>query len=289
MASLRRGVRAWPVGTYYALTLAISWGYWILLLAQGKRVVPGSTVSHFPGLLGPFLAALIVTALLDGKRGLWDLLSRMVRWRTAWPWGVIAALSPLFIVLFAFGLLNLFGTPFPDLDEFRSFPGLPPGMSLIEIILLVFVTNGYGEEVGWRGFALEKWLPKYGKFGATIRVAALWIFWHTPLFWLNRSMAALIGPMLVGWIIALVSGAFLMAYLYLVNGRSLFVVALWQAAYNMVVAPPGGAGAPAAVVSTVVMGWGLWIGFSWWKAGNNSEEERGGTKVRFDRSSPQAF
>lgn len=262
---MRAWINARPVAAYYGLTLAISWSYWIALLAQGKQVGPGSSVSHFPGLLGPFLAAFVLTAYLGGRTGVRDLLSRMTRLRTAWPWSLGAAVSPLPIAVLVFGVLHLMGTPFPSLNDFQSFPGLPAGLSLWVIVLLVFLVNGYGEEVGWRGFVTEKWLPQYGRFGTTVRVAGLWIIWHIPLFWLNQSMASLIGPMLFGWAFALVCGAFVLAHLYLSSGRSLFVLALWHATYNMVVAPPGGAGVPAAVVSTIVMFWGAAIAWSWWK------------------------
>ena len=195
-------MRAWisnrPVAAYYLLTLAVSWGYWLTLIFQGKQVGPGTGVSHFPGLLGPLVAAFILTAYLDGGVGVVNLMSRIVRLRLAWPWGLLAALSPLPIALLVFLVLRLQGIPFPALDDFQSYPGLSGGLSLWVIVVLVFIVNGYGEEVGWRGFVMEKWLPRYGRFWTTIRIAGLWLVWHAPTFWLNQSMASLVGPMLLG-------------------------------------------------------------------------------------------
>lgn len=261
--------RSWiarrPVTAFYVLTLMISWGYWFLLIAQGKQVVPGSHVSHFPGLLGPCLAAYMVTAFINGKAGVMDLLKRMLRWRTLWPWGLLIALSPLAISAVVMLILPLFGMPLPSVQKFALFPGLPAGLPLWLVIVLVFVVNGYGEEVGWRGFLTEQLLQRYDRFHTALRVAGFWLVWHIPAFWINQSMAALVGPMLVGWALGLVCGTFFLTWLYLSSGRSILVLALWHMSYNMMVATPAGAGIPAAVLSTVIMLWGAVIAWRWWR------------------------
>lgn len=262
----RKWISRRPVIAYYALTLLISWGYWFLLIAQGKQVGPGSSDSHFPGLLGPCVAAFVITALLKGKAGISDLFQRMLRWRSVKPGTVMIVLSPLPIAMLVLGILSLFGTPFPTLQDFTLFPGLPAGMPLWLVIVLVFLVNGYGEEVGWRGFLTEQLLQRHDRFRATLYVAAFWLVWHIPMFWLNQSMAALVGPMLLGWVLGLVCGAFFLAYLYLSSGRSILILALWHMTFNMMVAPPAGAGMPAAVVSTVIMVWGGVIAWQWWRA-----------------------
>ena len=255
-----------PVMSFYALTVAMTWGYWLTLIAQGKQVGPGSGTTHLPGLLAPLIAAFVITACLEGRAGIVDLLGRMVQWRSAWPWGVMAALSPLVIGGFVFLLLPLLGKPLPPLQDFQTYPGLPAGLPFWLLFLLVLVINGYGEEVGWRGFLTDRLLLRHNRFQTTVRVAGLWIAWHLPVFWLNQSMAALVGPMLIGWALGLVCGAFVLAHLYLYSGRSILVVALWHATYNLVVATPAGEGVPAAVVSTVVMIWGVVVAWVWWRS-----------------------
>lgn len=254
-----------PVAAYYLLTLVLSWGYWLTLIAQGKQVTPGGSTSHLPGLLGPALAAIIVTAWLDGGRGLRELFSRIVRLRTAWPWGIVAVLLPLLAAVLIFTATMLAGKPLPPLQEFLTYPGLPSALSLWSTLVAVLILNGYGEEIGWRGFAMERWLPRYGRFGTTLRITGLWLFWHIPVFFLNQTMAALIGPMLLGWAFGLACGAFVLAHIYLFTGRSILVLALWHATYNMTVATPATQGFPAAAISTAVMVWGVYIAWKWWR------------------------
>lgn len=133
------------------------------------------------------------------------------------------------------------------------------------MFLIALVFNGYGEEVGWRGFATKHLVPRLGKLRATLVVAALWLVWHAPLFWLNANMQELVGPVLLGWALGLVCGAFVLADLYLASGQSILVVAVWHTLYNFTVATPAGTGTPAAVISALVMAWGVYIAFSWWR------------------------
>jgi hypothetical protein len=90
--------------------------------------------------------------------------------------------------------------------------------------------------------------------------------------WLD-IMAAFVGPLLVDRTLGLVCGAFFLAYLYLVSGRSILVLSLWHMTYNMMVAPPTGAGISAAVVSTIIMAWGGVIAWLWWR-GSRTKQKR---------------
>jgi hypothetical protein len=53
---------------------------------------------------GPLLAALVVTAVVDGRGGLRELGNRLLRWRVGWQWYAAALLIPLAIVLGTGGL-----------------------------------------------------------------------------------------------------------------------------------------------------------------------------------------
>ena len=53
--------------------------------------------------------------------------------------------------------------------------------------------------------------------------------------------------------------------MYLATRHSILCVALWHAAYNMMVATEIGTGLPAAIVSTAVMAWGVVVAVRWWR------------------------
>ncbi len=72
---------------FFALSYAISWAWVVPLAATGHTVVQGrGWPTHFPSLLGPLLAACILTAWTGHGAGVRDLLARMWRWRIGWRW-----------------------------------------------------------------------------------------------------------------------------------------------------------------------------------------------------------
>ena len=263
--AVRAWIAKWPAVSFYVLTLTLSWGYWLTLLAQGRRVVPGSVVTHFPGLMGPLLAAMAVTAAIGGRKALHELFGRMFQLGPRWPSKLMLALTPLALGAGAFAAMQLLGKPLPSADAFAHYPGLPEHWPLAGVVAAVILVNGFGEEAGWRGFLTERLLLTHGRFRATLFVALLWSLWHLPLFWLNLHMAALVGPVLIGWLFGLVCGTFVLAQVYLATGHSILCVALWHATYNMMVATEIGTGLPAAIVSTAVMAWGVVVAVRWWR------------------------
>jgi membrane protease YdiL (CAAX protease family) len=263
---LRTWINIHAIVCYYLLAIVISWSYWIALLAFGLRVEPGSSTSHLPGLLGPAVAAFIITALVGGRRGVRELLGRVYKLPVPRLQNLLLALSPIALGLLTFYALHLLDKPPPTLAAFTHYPGIPLSWSLGLVIIVSFIVNGFGEEIGWRGFATEHLVEKYGWFKATILVTMLWAVWHIPVFWLNTNMTALIGPQLIGWLFGLLCGAFVLAQVYLLSGHSILCVAIWHTAFNMLVATEAGHGLPAAVISTMVMVWGIVIAIRWWRA-----------------------
>lgn len=264
--ALRSHIRARPVAAFFVVTLGLSWGYWISLIALGFEVGPRSTATHFPGLLGPLLAALVVTGMESGGQGVRACLGRMLQWPPPRGRMLCLALTPLALGALAFGLLHGQGGGWPLAQDFARFPGLPGSIHLAWVVVLVVLVNGVGEEGGWRGFALERLVPRHGRFGATWRVAMLWAIWHVPLFWLNQSMHALLGPMVIGWALSLACGAFVLAHVYLNSRASVLPVALWHGTYNLMTASAAGAGSAAMLSSIPVMVWGVGVAVYWWSS-----------------------
>ncbi len=251
-----------PVLASYVLTLTFSWGYWFSLLAQGLHVRPGSGVTHFPGLLGPMLAAIVVTAVLGERMALRELFGRMFRLGSHGAVKLALALSPLALGAAACMVMLALGQPIPAAAALARFPGLPAPWPLAAAVAAVVLVNGFGEETGWRGFLTERLLPRHGRSRATLWVALLWSVWHLPLFWLNAGMA---GPILIGWLFALFCGAFVLAQVYLATGQCILCVALWHAAFNFLVSSESDTGSFAAIVSTAVMVWGFVVALRWWR------------------------
>lgn len=84
--SFQAFIKRHPVLTYYALTFAISWGGF--LLVGGPGLFSGTSWQSDPlfmfailvMVVGPSIASILLTGLVDGRAGYRGLLSRMLRW-----------------------------------------------------------------------------------------------------------------------------------------------------------------------------------------------------------------
>ena len=173
-----------PVLTYLALTFAISWGGFVLVV--GPRGFPG-TGSQFDALLplvasamlaGPAVAGILLTVLLSGTAGLRELLSRLLRWRVGARWYVAALLpAPVLAasVLFALSLTS------PITTESQA------------AILLAGITAGLTtvlEEVGWTGFAVPRLRRRHGVVATGLIVGVVWGAWHLlQTLWVGGTYA----------------------------------------------------------------------------------------------------
>jgi deazaflavin-dependent oxidoreductase (nitroreductase family) len=253
---VREWVRRWPVATYVALAWAISWTYWLWMLVRGDVVVPGGTVSHFPGLFGPAIAAFVVTAIVDGRAGIAELIGRMARWRVAPCWYALAAL-PFLLFLVGVALLALSGGDSPTLNDLGRYSGLPE-LGLPLVAGLAFVANGFGEEVGWRGFAQERLDRRMSVLRASLLVGLVWAIWHVPSFGVIETYRQMGLGVIPIFVFGLGSGAIVLGWLYAAS-RSILIVALFHLGLNMGSATIAGRGLPAALVTTGIMIWAALI------------------------------
>lgn len=244
---MRESARRHPLATFVVVTYAISWVCWVPFVLRGGTVQQGDPwPTQLIGLLGPALAAIAVTASVDGGEALRDLLRRMVRWRVPLVWyGVSAATLGAGLAVAAAAHDGPFWT---DASSFSGTPNLGLGLTF----LLVLVVNGFGEETGWRGFLADRLLQRHGVMRTALLVFLVWGPWHLPLFFLVGSFRSL-GFTLIGWAIGLACGSLVLTWMYARAGRSILVVALWHTSFNFASGTAVMEGVPAAATSTAVM------------------------------------
>jgi membrane protease YdiL (CAAX protease family) len=198
------------------------------------------------------IAALIVTVMTGGWRGLRDLLGRITKWRLKPGWW-LAASAPLGFYLLAAGATwAIRGEPV-DLIAMGQVDFLPPlGLAALPVWILTF---GIGEETGWRGFALPRLQENHGPHRATVILWAFWALWHLPLFFYSYEVS-----ILPGFLIGLLAGAIVFTWLYNGSGGSVLLVAVWHGAFNFTTACSScKTGLSAAVISVLVMVWAVVI------------------------------
>jgi membrane protease YdiL (CAAX protease family) len=252
---VRTALRRHPLAGFFVLAFLLSWSWWVPLAVSGARVRAGSaSPSHFPGLVGPALAALIVTAAGKGAAGVRDLFRRMVRW-PAEPATLAATTSPLLMLAVTLAGSALAGRA-PRLADLGTMSGLP-AMSPIALWLVLTLWNGLGEEAGWRGFALPLLQERFGPLRGTLLLTAAWAAWHVPVFFALESYGSIGLAIVPGFVLGLAAGAVVLTWLYNRTGGSVLAVAVWHGSFNLATGTRAAQGVLAAAVSTVVMIWGV--------------------------------
>lgn len=201
---------------FWSLSYALSWLIWIPLVenpALAAAESPWRPLYH-AGFLGPMLAALIVTARFEGVHGLGALRDGFsVSGRRAW-WVVLGAALPFVIWRAAVEISHWWlGTGVPPAYLLGAWIDLP-GVSAVLGWVFIVATIGVGAEVGWRGFALPRLQSGMHPLAATALLTAAWAGWHLPLFRFDPIYRSLGAAETVLWLVALLAGGVVLAWLY---------------------------------------------------------------------------
>ena len=139
MSIIRPFIKDHQLGSFVVLAYLLSW---LVVIPTGGLLLPW----------GPFVAALIVVALVEGKAGMKALLVRIFRAGAARPWYVLAIALPIGITFAAAGLNLALGAKTPaSIDWSQPFMVLP----------IMLVLSGMWEEPGWTGYALPPLLDRF--------------------------------------------------------------------------------------------------------------------------------
>jgi membrane protease YdiL (CAAX protease family) len=234
-ASMRRH----PVVAFTVIAYAISWICWLPLLADRQDWVSWSASSylHLLGGLGPAAAALVLTAAIAGRSGVTDILRRAVAWRGRLGWLALAVFGPLAVFAAAVVAARVVEGVWPDLSRFGAsteYPALP--LAVFWVVNLLFY--GFGEEIGWRGFAQPTLGRRHSALKAAIIVSVIWAAWHLPLFGITATYRAMPAIGFLGFFFSMLTASFLLTWLSLRGRGSILVVAAFHAAFDIATTTP---------------------------------------------------
>ena len=254
MTTITIWVKKHSLLTFFILAYALSWAVEIPLALKAQGVIQTDVpyFLHYLAAYGPLLSALIVTAIIGGFSGLRELFSRMTKWKVSYGWWLVA-LAPLGLYLVVGIVLRAAQQVPMDLATMGKVDFLPAlGLAALPVWILTF---GIGEETGWRGFALPRLQKGRSALLATIMLWFLWALWPLPLFFYSYQVSVL-----PGFLIGLLAGAIVFTWLYNSAGGSILLVAIWHGAFNFTTACVScKTGASAAIISTLVMVWAVFI------------------------------
>ena len=128
LASTADAIRRHPLLAFFAFAYALSWWPSVLYLLTGW----GSPILG----CGPFLAAIVVLSLTNGKPGLKQLFHSMLKWRVAPRWWAVAILLPVAVTLAAAGMNIALGAQIPSGADLGRWTSVLPTALVILLIPL---------------------------------------------------------------------------------------------------------------------------------------------------------
>ncbi len=264
-------IKTHPILSYYAVVFAISWGG-VLLLVGGPGAIPGTpqqidSLIWFVVLtleLGPPVAGLLLTGIVSGRRGYAELFQRLLRWRVGVRWYAVALLTAPLVAIAVLLALSLTSSEY--------LPAIVTAEDKTSVLLVGLITGllgGFGEELGWTGFATPRLRLRHSVMATGLFVGVLWGVWHflvTPawiagtyagelplaVFLTATGVLALVGQLtpyrvLMVWVYDRTDSVLLASLMHAsLIGTSLFILA------------------PATMAGGVYVSWCIALGAAFW-------------------------
>lgn len=213
--------------TFFALAYAFTWAFWIPagFAATGRLSLPVPVIlMEILGGLGPMAAAIAITALQHGKRGIGALFRRLFRARVGLGWYLAALLLIPLLELTDVVLHLAAGGQLQLQDLLPLLLIATPG----HFIFVFLVGGGIDEEVGWRGFALPRLQARLHPAVANVLLGVLWSCWHLPLWFIPGSFQS--AQSFPVYLVGVTAMSVLLGWIHNGTGGSLLLVVLAHAA-----------------------------------------------------------
>lgn len=205
--------------SYFAFALAWSTAFWAAAALGSGGADPPASLLFLIGGAGPCIAALFLTHVRESRAVQRDFWLRLVDVRRlSWPWWAIALLLHPALVGLAVAADAALGGGLPEADRLAAGP-----LDLLALAFFVFWFGPLPEEIGWRGFALDRLQGGHGALRASLLLGSVWAVWHLPLFFVPGTFQAELGAgSLRFWIFmaTLLPLSVLMTWIYNHTGRS---------------------------------------------------------------------
>jgi membrane protease YdiL (CAAX protease family) len=226
-----------PVRFFLAANL-ITWAVWLgaayFSYQQGSGAKAWLSVLELAGLFGPLCAALwlILASKNAGlKRNFQDRLFdlRSIRLSTL---PAVFFLMPLVVVLSVFLSHLFFGRSLDQLGMAQTVHGASGFVPLP----VMFFGAALTEELGWKGYGMDSLRGERTFFAATWIFAALWAFWHIPLFlidhYYHNTLLRTHPLFALNFFVSILPAAFIINWLWYRNKGHILPAVLFHAVVN---------------------------------------------------------
>lgn len=167
---------------FFVITLAWTWicGFIPVLLGITGTGL-GTFIFYFGG-GAPSVTALFLVFLTYPKDKKKDYFLRCFSVRRAgWKWPLITIV--VFTILSAISIavgVGILGFEMPTMDYIKAIAANP--LNILLVLLLSLISGPLNEEFGWRGYALDRLLVRFGFLKGSLVLGFIWAIWHLPWY-----------------------------------------------------------------------------------------------------------
>ena len=167
---------------FFVLTLAWTWICGFIPVVFGFTDTGIGTFVFYFGGGAPSVVALFLVFLTYPKDKKKDYFRRCFSFRQSgikWPLITLAVFTALSAISIAVGV-GLLGFEMPTMDYIKAIKTNP--LNIFLVLLLSLISGPLNEEFGWRGYALDRMLVKFGFIKGSLILGFIWAIWHLPWY-----------------------------------------------------------------------------------------------------------
>lgn len=210
---------------FWILSFGIAWALTLPPTFAQLGLIDSSPVPYGLAVLigvAPIIAA-AVAAVREGQgRAYWRSLGRLPR--PGWM-ALFALLLPPALLAIAYGIHAATGAPISVAVDGQ-----------VAMMGLLWLALAFGEEAGWRGFALPRLVERHGFWLASFILGIVWCVWHYPRLlgspYLGSLSEAL--PLIGLFSVQIILSNFILCWIYFRSGRSVIAATLFHTSFNII-------------------------------------------------------
>lgn len=163
---------------FFVLTLAWTWICGFIPVVFGFTGTGIGTFVFYFGGGAPSVVALFLVFITYPKDARKDYFRRCFNLKKAgwkWPLITVAVFTALTVISVLIGV-RLLGFEMPTMDYIKAIAANP--LNVFLVLLLSLISGPLNEEFGWRGYALDRLLVRFGFLKGSLILGFIWAIWH---------------------------------------------------------------------------------------------------------------